>query len=273
MSNFSKCKICGKIFEQKGSGRPRKYCSTLCQSKRDRFRSKVKYTCLYCGEIFYSRKRKCKVSFCSPQCSVEAKCYKKEDMKQHVCQICGKEFYKLPGNSNPNMYCSKRCQLISVGSKSRPYTEEVFETLLRNNGIKYETQYKYTKYFADFYIPLFNLLFELDGRTFHSSDTVIEKDKVKGKVSLECGFNMIRVWCSRKNQVEKLNNMVKKLRGDDLAEVISAIPEGMINSVNLLKGCGDAFTANGENQITGNAVSSLEENFFEDVETKGEPKE
>ena len=141
---------------------------------------------------------------------------------------------KFSGNSNPNIYCSKRCQLISVGSKSRPYTEEVFEILLRNNKIKYEIQYKYIKYFADFYIPSLNLLFELDGRTFHSSDTAIKKDKLKGRVSLECGFNMIRVWCSRKNQVEKLNNMIKKLKGDDLAEVISAIPKGMINSVNLL---------------------------------------
>lgn len=69
---------------------------------------------------------------------------------------------------------------------------------------------------------------------FSKCKIYVQKDKIKSKVSLDCGFNMIRVWCSRKNQVEKLNNMVKKLKGDDLAEVISAIPKDMINSVNLL---------------------------------------
>ena len=192
-------------------------------------------------------------------------------MKKHICQVCGKTFYKLPGDSNPNMYCSKRCQLISITSKSRPYTEDVFEALLKNNNVDYEIQYKYTKYFADFYIPAFNLLFELDGRSFHSSNIAVKKDKLKSKESLRCGFNMIRVWCSRKNEVERLDVMVEKLKGDDLAEVISAIPQGMINSVNLLKGCGNLITANGENQTTDNAVSSTGGNLFEDVETKGEP--
>ena len=46
----------------------------------------------------------------------------------------------------------------------------------------------------------------------------------------------------------------------------------MINSVNLVRGCGVSNTANGENQTTGNAVPSLEGNLFEGVETKGEPK-
>lgn len=69
------------------------------------------------------------------------------------------------------------------------------------------------------------------------------------------------------------NEAVVKLTGDDLAEVILAIPKGMINSVNLLKGCNADNIANGENPTTDNAVPSIEGNFFEGVETKVEPKD
>ena len=99
----------------------------------------------------------------------------------------------------------------------------------------------------------------------------VNKDIIKAKTALLLGYNMIRIWCSRKSEVLKLKRAIEKLTGDDLAEFISAIPEGMINSVNLLKGVVD-YTANGENHITGNAVPSLKRNLFEGVETKVDPK-
>lgn len=139
--------------------------------------------------------------------------------------------------------------------------------------LTYDIQYKYDKYFADFYLPHVNLLFELDGKTFHGSIINRKKDSLKCKVANTLGYNMIRVWCSRANDVSKLEIAVNKLSGDDLAEFISAIPKRMINSVNLIKGCDINNIANGENQTTGNAVPSLGRNSFEGVETRSEPND
>jgi len=267
----SKCG-CGGLINQKNIGRPKKYCSNICRDKYSR--AKISYTCKNCGKIFYRRKRTTRETYyCSYKCSVDFRTYTKKDMKKHVCRLCDEEFYRLPGNSNPNIFCSKRCQLIYVSSKSRPFTEEVFESLLIDYNIYYKIQYNYHKYFSDFYFPHLNLLFELDGKTFHSGNNNLERDSLKCSIANDLGYNMIRVWCSRSNDVEKLKETVVKLSGDDLADIISAIPNGMINSVNLVKGCDTNSIANDENHTIGNVVPSLEGNLFEGVETKVESKD
>lgn len=263
---------CGKVFRHYAVGRPKKYCCDYCRERYSR--SKIKYVCLNCGKVFYTRNRSDRmIKFCSYKCSVEYKTYNESKMCKYLCQICGETFYRLPGNSNPNIFCSKRCQLIHVGSKSRVFTEEIFELFLKERKIYYKTQYEYGHYFADFYIPHVNLLIELDGLTFHSSKEAKNKDKLKSEIANRIGYNMIRIWCSRKADVNKLAILCEKLSGDDLAEIISAIPKGMINSVNLIKGCGtvaSSSTANDEHLTIGNVVPSLRGNLLEGVETRVE---
>ena len=266
------CLKCGRPLVVKDKGRPRKYCSSTCRSSTE-LRQQVEYTCLECGMIFEDRKRKREVKYYSSHCAYMHKTFGNDRKTKKECQICKKVFYVLPGSSNPNMYCSKRCQLISICKKSYYFTEGAFAQILKSLNVKFEEQFSYAQYFADFYLPDYLLLIELDGRTWHSSDMALKRDKLKGQVANKLGFNMIRIWCSRRKEVLGLEECTKFLAGDDLAGFISAIPEGMINSVNLLQGVVVDATANGENQTTGNAVPSLGRNAYEGVETKGEPKD
>jgi len=199
-----------------------------------------------------------------------AQTFTEDLMAKHICKVCNKLFFRLPGDSNPNMYCSKRCQLISVSRRSSYYTEDVLAALLDKQPIEFLRQYSYGSYFSDFYIPKFNLLLELDGYTWHSSKEAVERDCIKALKANTLGYNMIRIWCSRKQDVARLEKSITFLTGDDLAAFIAAIPTRMINSVNLLKGVAKA--ANGENYITSNAVPSIDRNIFEGVETKVESK-
>lgn len=264
------CPICRRYFSSNKNNV--KYCSKDCQSKRDICRTKYNFTCLNCKSIFNRRKKSDRVhKFCSYKCSVEYKTYSESQMKEHQCIICDNSFYRLPGDSNPNLMCSKRCQLIHVGSKKRYYTEEIFEKILIENNIDYVIQYQYAKYFSDFYLPKYNLLLELDGKTFHRGYDLEARDMMKAEIANDLGYNMIRIWCSRKADVLRLKTTASKLIGEDLADFISAIPNGMINSVNLIEGV--VKTANGENHTTGNAVPSLNRNVFEGVETRIEPND
>src|SRR4030095_17051466 len=66
------CKECGTEFEDKTSNHIGRYCSKRCQRKvGDRLRKPKKCVCQYCGEIYWTLRRKPKSpqQYCSIRCA------------------------------------------------------------------------------------------------------------------------------------------------------------------------------------------------------------
>ena len=90
---------------------------------------------------------------------------------------------------------------IQLGSNSK--NEKLMEEALRNEGIKYESQYFVydrpgdldPRYVADFlvYTAKKKILLECDGFSWHSSDSDVERDMRRDKWLEAKGFEVLRL--------------------------------------------------------------------------------
>ena len=65
--------------------------------------------------------------------------------------------------------------------------------LLDKVGAEYEQEYKIGKYWADFYLPKYNVVIEVDGDYWHSLPDVKEKDTRKDIYLKSKGINVMHI--------------------------------------------------------------------------------
>lgn len=108
-----KCLYCGSEFTpEKGSGRPRKYCSRECSRSADRDNKRINYVgkrqkvCIQCGIELPKNKTK----FCSQRC---ARIHRGEIFDHgelsKICPICGHRFMTY---KSKKITCSEKCSRI-----------------------------------------------------------------------------------------------------------------------------------------------------------------
>lgn len=113
------CLYCKKeFFSDKGSGRPKKYCSRECCQAADRDNKRINYvgkrekTCRQCGQPL----PKYKTRFCSRVCCVRYNHIKNglvthDNILKKTCPICGKEFETW---KSQKITCSQKCSQIRI---------------------------------------------------------------------------------------------------------------------------------------------------------------
>lgn len=83
---------------------------------------------------------------------------------------------------------------ISLPKKGKKTNiEKRFISFLHTNSILYEYQYFLNGKYFDFYIPLMNLLVEVDGEYWHRFPQAIKNDLEKHVIAKEAGFKLLRL--------------------------------------------------------------------------------
>lgn len=72
------------------------------------------------------------------------------------------------------------------------FAENHIVTELSLSRTEYERQFKIGAYFADFYFPKYNVVLEVDGKKFHSSESQIEHDSRRNEYMNNKGYTVIR---------------------------------------------------------------------------------
>jgi very-short-patch-repair endonuclease len=80
------------------------------------------------------------------------------------------------------------------GRNYKSIAEQKMKEIFINNNIKFIEQYKVENYFADFYLPDYNLIIECDGEYWHNYPNGTKKDWLKNKLYKEKGFKILRIW-------------------------------------------------------------------------------
>lgn len=144
--------------------------------------------------------------------------YNKLPDKKIKCKYCGKRII-VSFNSNKK-FCSKSC-----GAKCRflndSYLKKKIEEMhngkreritkwtkklgiyLKEEKISFEYEYKIGKFWADIYIPNYNMLIECDGEYWHNYPNGTEKDFRKIEFYKKAGFNVLNLWNSVINKLSK----------------------------------------------------------------------
>lgn len=82
--------------------------------------------------------------------------------------------------------------------------------ILKNLQISFYPDYlMYNKFFVDAYLPKQNIILEVDGRYWHSSDKQKEKDRKKDLYLTACGHQVYRFWEDTFNQ-QSIQNLLLK---------------------------------------------------------------
>jgi very-short-patch-repair endonuclease len=220
MKTPNSCENCSSlIYEKYGSGR---FCSSKCarsfsaKVNREETNKKISKTltidphiliCKYCKEKFESKDKK--RIFCSNGCSAKFKATDETvNLKISECQL------RHVKNGTHQGWQSR---------KFRSYAEKFFETVLINNNIKFETEFKIKKkdlgldnnanYFLDFYLPDFKIDLEIDGKQ-HDYPERKELDRIRDEALIKNGFNVYRIkWKNPINEINKkyIKNEIDKL--------------------------------------------------------------
>jgi very-short-patch-repair endonuclease len=137
--------------------------------------------------------------------------YKKQgknpDKIKKNCCWCDTEFYVVESKSK-RKYCSYTCAIndnfgFDPLKKTKP--EKKFEELLKIHNIDYKSPFPLKGKLYDFYMPLKNLLIEIDGIYWHGkglSDKELNEtqthnrknDKIKTCIAKEMGYTLVRIW-------------------------------------------------------------------------------
>ena len=127
---------------------------------------------------------------------------------------------KILNDPNKIEYCRKGSLKSAEKFKNLKYTntkpERDFKEILKNLQINYIQNYSVWninhKYKADFYIPDFNIIIEIDGKFWHNYPIGLDRDKIREKEMIESGYKVIRFWenefniISVKNELNKYDN-------------------------------------------------------------------
>lgn len=151
-----------------------------------------------CGEWFHPQRLDQK--YCSKECGYN---YRKTGGKKGkhyphtqrarvgICPVCGKE-YRATGDfkDRRQIYCSHDCYMRS---RLETTPEKIMREFLDKVGAEYKQEYKIGRYWADFYLPEYNMVIEVDGDYWHSLPDVKEKDTRKDKYLKSKGINVMHI--------------------------------------------------------------------------------
>ena len=204
----------------------------------------VHKSCIECGVKFLLKHTQ--QICCSKKCAYKRRT--KTNKKIILCKECNIAFLQKRKNQ---IYCSGYCQRHSAdvraknsakmqerianglhhgwpSRKIKSYAEKFFEVVLKNNGIKFDSERKIKKmdlglncsmnYFLDFYLPDYNLDLEIDGRQHEMPDR-IKSDAIRDEALNKFGIKVYRIkWknpntASRKeylkNEIDKFLTVIK----------------------------------------------------------------
>ena len=185
------CNKCGFETEEK----PKHKNSTCPKCGKGRFQG---WNQCECGKWFHPDRLSKK--YCSQQCRYKymPKGGKKGKHYPHtqrarigICPVCGKE-YRATGDfkDRRQIYCSHDCYMRS---RLETTPEKIMREFLDKVGAEYKQEYKIGKYWADFYLPKYNMVIEVDGDYWHSLPDVKEKDTRKDKYLKSKGINVMHI--------------------------------------------------------------------------------
>lgn len=97
--------------------------------------------------------------------------------------------------------------------------EEMFADENIKLGVDFERQKPIGKYSADFYYPANNLVLEIDGKDYHSSDKQIEHDDNRDSFMNDMGYIVVRA----------TGSMIKKNQSQ-IIRIIQHIPKDKIGT-------------------------------------------
>ena len=108
------CRVCGKHFDYRSTGRPPLYCSDDCKCQARLDKSGYAHVCETCGESFVALQKDRR--YCSKVCSGKAKTKVTHYRNKHVktCITCGKQFETIDVSQQ---FCSPEC----VSTHNRRY--------------------------------------------------------------------------------------------------------------------------------------------------------
>jgi SPP1 gp7 family putative phage head morphogenesis protein len=176
------CPVCGKEFIAKNNNQL--YCSRICVNhgkKKTRF-------CKTCGKEIPSKGKKKNKVYCSKVCAHLGL----RKLVGYTCKACGKKMigaWHAP-ISKDRKFCSQKCYFSYKGETS---IEKIVREFLELNNIKHECQYSLGKYFADFYLPDYNLIIEADGNYWHDKKERWDKRAKKEQFIEDKGIRLIRL--------------------------------------------------------------------------------
>jgi len=108
--DIGNCLHCGKPFEKREGGW-QKFCNASCRIAHGK--CKYSHTCKYCGKDFKSERKES--VFCSRQCTQD---HERADPTNppleknfHVCEECGKRFYRAADRRKNYRFCCNDCRL------------------------------------------------------------------------------------------------------------------------------------------------------------------
>ena len=108
-----------------------------------------------------------------------------------ICPVCGKEYRAISDfKDRRQIYCSHDCYMRS---RLETTPEKIMREFLDKIGVVYKQEYKIGKYWADFYLPKYNAVIEVDGDYWHSLPDVKEKDTRKDKYLKSKGINVMHI--------------------------------------------------------------------------------
>ena len=189
------CAVCGGHFV---GSRSAKACSAECSST---FRPQTYRNCQYCGVLFGPLSN-LRIKFCSIKCASAAKkgsvpwntgkvCPNLCRAETRRCAVCDTEFRATSDYKHKRqIYCSHRCYLLNR-RVSTP--EKMVGEYLVSCGISALPQYRVGRWTFDYFIPISDLIVEVDGAFWHSSDTVKERDRKKEEECALRGWHVIRL--------------------------------------------------------------------------------
>ena len=151
-----------------------------------------------CGKWFHPQRLEQR--YCSKECRYN---YRKTGGKKGkhyphtqrarigICPVCGKEYRATNDfKDRRQIYCSHDCYMRS---RLETTPEKIMREFLDKVGAEYKQEYKIGKYWADFYLPKYNMVIEVDGDYWHSLPDVKEKDTRKDKYLKSKGINVMHI--------------------------------------------------------------------------------
>lgn len=176
------CPVCHKSFHPEK--KKTRFCSHACAMRSLSYGTEL-IPCPQCGKSFSRKLHKGRNlrRFCSPQCAQIAQ----HNQTAMACKHCQRQFLTWPSAIMAGKkYCSRECYFLDrspqrkfmnkVALGHRTAIESKTEQALRELNIKYKWEYRFGKYWVDFYLPDFNLAIECDEPYWHNPKKDSEKD-------------------------------------------------------------------------------------------------
>jgi len=108
----------------------------------------------------------------------------------------------------------KRVEIMKTGGAQRNTKPElIVKKFFDENDVIYIQQWKYKYGIADFYLPKFNTIIEVDGNYWHSKPEVMIRDKLHTEYLIRNGYAVIRI-SDKELTTDRLDDMIKIIKGD-----------------------------------------------------------